>query len=108
MVKGMVRTILAAAVLALCASQAAAAGLFSDWAAIVVAGDWHAHDGGPSEAFDNARRDVSGDLVQMGFAPDNVQQFSVRPENYPQQRPQPSETHAIATSLWDLSNRTNS
>ena len=32
----------------------AAAGPFSDWAAVVVAGDWHAHTGGPSEAFDNA------------------------------------------------------
>jgi len=107
MMKGFSRAILAAAVLALCASQAAAAGLFSDWAAIVVAGDWHAHDGSPSEAFDNARRDISGDLVQLGFAPDNVQQFSVRPENYPQARPLPSEAHAIATSLWDLSNRTS-
>jgi Peptidase C13 family len=107
MAKGIVGIILAAAVLVLCASQAAA-GPFSDWAAVVVAGDWHAHDGGASEAFDNARRDISGDLVQLGFAPDNVQQFSVRPDNYPQQRPQPSDSHAIATSLWDLSNRTNS
>jgi hypothetical protein len=107
MVKAFLRSILAAAALTLCVSQAAAAGLFSDWAAIVVAGDWHAHDGSPSEAFDNARRDLSNDLVQMGFSPDDVQQFSVRPGNYPQTHPLQSDAHSIATSLWDLSNRTN-
>jgi hypothetical protein len=41
------------------ATPAAAAGAFGDWSAVVVAGDWHAHSGGPSEAFDNARRDVT-------------------------------------------------
>ncbi len=80
---------------------------FSDWAAVVVAGDWHNHSGGPSEAFDNARRDVSSDLVRMGFAQDNVEQFSVRPDNYPQERPNAADSHTIATSLWDLSNRTS-
>ena len=63
-------------------APAAAAGAFSDWAAVVVAGDWHAHSGGPSEAFDNARRDVSRALETAGFAPDNLRQFSVRPERY--------------------------
>jgi len=91
----------------LCASSAWATGPFADWAAIVVAGDWHDHSGGPSEAFDNARRDVSSDLLRLGFAPDNIEQFSVRPDNYPQQRPLASDAHTIATSLWDLSNRTN-
>jgi hypothetical protein len=89
------------------ASSAFAAGPFADWAAIVVAGDWHNHSGGPSEAFDNARRDVSYDLVRLGFLPDNVQQFSVRPDNYPPPRPLASDAHTIATTLWDLSNRTN-
>lgn len=89
------------------AAPAGAAGPFSDWAAVIVAGDWHAHDGGPSEVFDNARRDLANDLVQLGFSPDNVEQFSVRPANYPQQRPLASDTHTIATSLWDLSNRTS-
>jgi hypothetical protein len=92
---------------ALCASSAWAAAPFADWAAIVVAGDWHDHSGGPSEAFDNARRDVSSDLLRLGFAPDNIEQFSVRPDNYPRQRPLASDAHTIATSLWDLSNRTN-
>jgi hypothetical protein len=33
----------------------------------VVAGDWHAHSGGPTEAFDNARRDVSVTLARLGL-----------------------------------------
>ena len=48
----------------------AQAGAFSDWAAVVVAGDWRAHSGAPSEVFDNARRDVARSLVSAGFAPD--------------------------------------
>ena len=60
----------------------AAASPFSDWSAVVVAGDWHAHSGGPSEAFDNARRDVTAALVQAGFDAANLRQFSVRPERY--------------------------
>ena len=59
-----------------------AASPFGDWAAVVVAGDWHAHSGGPSEAFDNARRDVAQALSAPGFAPANLRQFSVRPERY--------------------------
>jgi len=88
-------------------SEASAAGAFSDWAAIVVAGDWHAHSGAPSEVFDNARRDVTTGLEQIGFAQDNIFQFSVRPANYPSQAPRMSDAQTIATSLWDLSNRTS-
>ena len=78
----------AAAILAVLAmvlagpSRAAADSPFSDWAAIVVAGDWHAHSGGATEAFDNARRDVAKALIGVGFAPANVRQFSVRPQRY--------------------------
>lgn len=86
---------------------AAAAGAFADWGAVVVAGDWHAHSGAPSEVFDNARRDVAADLVQLGFSPDNIFQFSVRPQNYPVQHPRAADAQTIATSLWDLSNRTS-
>src|ERR1041385_1288477 len=50
---------------------------YSNWAVIVVAGDWHAHDGSPSEIFDNARRDVSQALTDIGFNPSNIAQFSV-------------------------------
>src|SRR5215472_4408286 len=83
----------------------ASAGM-SDWAAIVVAGDWHAHSGAPSEVFDNARRDISRTLLQIGFQPANVAQFSMRPERYPDTSPGHSDPRTIATALWDLSNRT--
>jgi hypothetical protein len=49
---------------------------------VVVAGDFHAHSGGPTEAFDNARRDVSRALLSAGFQPQNLRQLSVRPGRY--------------------------
>ena len=88
------------------AALPASAATFADWGAIVVAGDWHAHDGSPSEIFDNARHDVTADLLRMGFKPANILQFSVRPERYPERVLQ-SDTQTIANSLWDLSNRTS-
>lgn len=90
-----------------CVSPTMAAGTFGDWAAIVVAGDYRAHSGADSEVFDDARRDVSANLISMGFASDNIMQFSVRPERYSAQQPRESSSQTIATSLWDLSNRTN-
>ncbi len=98
--------ILAALAATVLASPALAAGAFGDWAAIVVAADFHAHSGADSEVFDNARRDIASGLVGLGFAPANVMQFSVRPERYPMQQPRPSNPATIANSLWDLSNRT--
>jgi hypothetical protein len=95
---------------ALCAivsAPAFAASPFADWAAIVVAGDWHAHDGSPSEIFDNSRHDVTADLLAVGFQKDNIAQFSVRPERYPADSPGPSKSESIANSLWDLSNSTS-
>ena len=44
------------------ASRASANG-FETWAAIVVAGDFRAHSGAPSEVFDNGRRDIAKALV---------------------------------------------
>src|SRR4051812_25063223 len=70
-------------------SSPAAASSFSNWAAVVVAGDWHAHGGGPSEAFDNARRDVSRALLSAGFQAQNLREFSVRPNRY---RPHPGKS----------------
>ena len=83
----------------------AAAAPFSDWAAVVVAGDWHAHSGGPSEAFDNARRDVTHDLEQLGFDPANLRQFSVRPARYKNAALIKSEPRAIYEALSDLTAR---
>ena len=88
------------------AAPANATGTFADWGAIVVAGDWHAHDGSPSEIFDNARHDVTADLLRIGFHQANILQFSVRPTRYPE-HPLKSDSQTIANSLWDLSNRTN-
>jgi hypothetical protein len=75
---------------------------YGSWAAVVVAGDWHAHDGSASEIFDNARRDVSNALVKIGFKPEHVLQFSVRPERYADAHPFNSDADSIGTSLADL------
>ncbi len=88
---------------ALPVSAGAASSAFSNWAAVVVAGDFHAHDGGPTEAFDNARRDVGKALVNAGFQPQNIQQFSVRPENYPKEKVLPSTVGYIKSSLEQIS-----
>jgi hypothetical protein len=104
-----VRRWLTAAVAALWAlalgAQPAQAAAFGDWSAVVVAGDWHAHDGGPSEAFDNARRDVSQALVRAGFMPAHIRQFSVRPERYADTKPAKSEINAINNAMIDLAGR---
>jgi hypothetical protein len=88
-------------------APAAAAGPFADWAALVVAGDWHAHSGGPSEAFDNARRDVSQALERVGFEPANLRQFSVRPERYKDTRPAKSDPDTIYNAMVDLTGQTS-
>jgi hypothetical protein len=87
------------------AGQALAENPFSDWAAIVVAGDFHASDGGPTEAFDNARRDISRELERIGFDRANMRQFSVRPTLY-NDGPLKSEPKVIYDSLNELSRRT--
>jgi hypothetical protein len=56
--------------------RAFAADPYADWAVVVASGDWHAHDGSPSPAFDNARRDVVTELEHVGFRKDNVRQYS--------------------------------
>lgn len=80
-------------------SSVRAAGPFADWTAIVVAGDFHAHSGGSTEAFDNARRDVSRTLVGLGFDKDAIHQFSTRPERYPREALGRAEASAIRDAL---------
>lgn len=87
------------------AAPAAAASAFADWSAVVVAGDWRAHSGGPSEAFDNARRDVARAIESAGFTHDNIRQFSVRPQRYRDVHPLKSEPRAIYEALADLARR---
>ena len=86
-------------------SVAAAQSVFSDWSVVVVAGDWHAHSGQESEAFDNARRDVTQAFEQAGFSPANLRQFSVRPEKYKGVALEKSEPQAIFNALADLTAR---
>jgi hypothetical protein len=88
-------------------APAAAATAFSDWAAVVVAGDWHASGGTPSEAFDNARRDVARALEEAGFQRDNLRQFSVRPERYRDPAPAKSDPREIYKALGELTARTS-
>jgi hypothetical protein len=82
------------------------AGPFSNWAAVVVAGDYHAaHTNNPTETFDNARRDVSAELIRKGFSPANLREFSVRPQLYPDTRPGKSDPQPIYDALKDLAGR---
>lgn len=101
---GLFATLTGILALAWSAPALAAPGPFADWAAIVVAGDWHAHSGGPSEAFDNARRDVSRALEDVGFQPDNLRQFSVRPERY-RESPLKSDPVRIYQTLSTLAGK---
>ncbi|WP_309605515.1 C13 family peptidase [Phenylobacterium sp.] len=87
------------------AAPAAADGAFSDWTAVIVAGDWHAHSGGPSEAFDNARRDVSLAFERAGFERANLREFSVRPDHYKNPNPEKSAPQAIYNALAELTAR---
>jgi len=56
---------------------------FADWGAVIVAGDWRAANGKPSEVFDNGRRELAKKFIAAGFQPDNILQYSVRPQDYP-------------------------
>lgn len=91
----------------LLAFPAFAQGPFQDWAAVVVAGDFHGSNGGPTEVFDNARRDVTKELQRLGFSADNIRQFSVRPQRY-KDRLLKSDPRAIYESLGELSNKARS
>ena len=91
------------AALWIAAAGTANAQAFADWSAVVVAGDWHAHDGGPTEAFDNARRDVTLALNRVGFQTSNMRQFSVRPERYKDTRPEKSDARGIYAAMVELS-----
>jgi hypothetical protein len=83
-------------------SPATAATAFSDWAAVVIAGDWHANSGRPTEAFDNARRDIAARLPALGFSEDNIRQFSTRPDRYPDTRPLRTDLGPIYETLSQL------
>ena len=96
----MKRFLMAALALALGAAPARA-NQFSNWAVLIVAGDDHAHDGSHADVFDNARRDLAKSFAGIGFSPANMVEFSVDPAPDAQE----TKVSAIATSLWDLTNR---
>ena len=99
----MIRRLLTAIVF-VAASAAAHAASFSDWAAIVVAGDHQDHDGNDSEVFDNARRDIASSLVRIGFSPANIAQFSTEPAEYPS-HPRHSDMRTISAAFDALAKR---
>ena len=101
----MIRRFLAAVTVVAAFSFAPAqAASFSNWAAIVVAGDYHDHDGNNSDVFDNGRRDIANALVRIGFNPANIEQFSVQPARYSVPLLH-SDTRMIASALSDLAHR---
>jgi hypothetical protein len=79
--------------------RSSTAGSFANWSAVVVAGDFHAHSGGPTEAFDNARRDVSRRPGRVGLRQGAIQQFSVRPNATPADAPGKAEGRPIYEAL---------
>jgi Peptidase C13 family. len=91
--------------LALSAAPAFARG-FEDWSAVVIAGDWRGSGGGPTEAFDNARRDVAQALGRMGFQARNLRQFSTRPERYRDTSPAKAELETIYAAMQELTPKT--
>ncbi|HLZ82011.1 MAG TPA: C13 family peptidase [Caulobacteraceae bacterium] len=79
---------------------------FGSWAAVVVAGDDQgAHDGVPTRAFDNARRDIAAGLTRRGFAGANIAQFSLHPDLYPADHAARTALGPVATRLRELAAR---
>ncbi len=85
------------------AAAPAMANGFGNWAAVVVAGDWRAHDGSQSPVFDDARRDLVTDLEGIGFRPQNIAQLSAQADRLGDPSLRKSSAHGMATALWDLS-----
>ncbi|MGH7025375.1 MAG: C13 family peptidase [Caulobacteraceae bacterium] len=56
---------------------------FGGWAGVIVSGDDRAaHVDAPTEAFDNARRDIASELERRGFAAADIEEFSVEPNRH--------------------------
>ena len=88
------------------APPASASSPFTGWAVVVVAGDDQgAHDGRPTRAFDNARRDVAAALERRGFSANDLAQFSLHPDLYPADHAARSDFSTIAMRLRELASR---
>jgi len=88
-------------------APSASANGFQSWSAIVVAGDFRAHSGQPSEVFDNGRRDISKALTNLGFVQSHIKQFSVRPEQDMNTNPLRSEMETIDTEFRKLARQSS-
>jgi peptidase C13-like protein len=75
---------------------------FDSWAAVIVAGDAHAHSGAPSEVFDNGRRDIAKALMAIGFAQSHILQFSTQPAKDTESHPGNADTDAIYSGFKRL------
>ena len=80
---------------------------FANWAAVVVAGDHEDSEGNSTEGFDNARRDVSRDLLKLGFTRANLAEFSTRPRHYRGEKLFRSTPNSILDVLQKLTARAN-
>jgi len=89
------------------ATAPAAAAPFDSWAAIVVAGDYRAHSGAPSEVFDNGRRDLVKALTRIGFNESNILQFTSKPAGDPETNSQQAETETIYAGFTRLAHQTS-
>jgi hypothetical protein len=103
----MIRALARAAVLAFCGLLVAApawpAGAYTGWAVVVAAGDdQSAHDDTPTQAFDNARRDVAAGLIRRGFSTREMAQFSLHPDRYPADGAAKTSFAAIRGRLGEL------
>lgn len=74
---------------------------FSNWAVLLVAGDYRAHSGAPSKVFDNGRRDLATAFAKIGFRRSNMLQFSVDYDEGTEHVAIPD----IASGLQTLTNR---
>ncbi len=95
------RTPLALLLLLLTLAPARAAP-FSDWAAVVVAGDSYSHEGARTAVFDNGRSAITHGLLGIGFAPDHIAQFSDRPKKFSDGHPALSTPRNIARGLSQM------
>jgi Peptidase C13 family len=74
---------------------------FSNWAVLLVAGDYRAHSGAPSKVFDNARHDLAKAFAGIGFNKSNMVQFSVDYDDGTEH----SSVPEIATALQSVAAR---
>lgn len=76
--------------------------LYANWTALIVAADYRTGQGNPTDAFDNSRRAIAGNLAQLGFEPRNTGQLSVRPQRYGDPRVYTTSFDNIDGSLGQL------